>query len=64
MLSIVRYLRDSLVYLRNERGLEVVEWVMIGAIITAIAIVVYPGTLQTAMTTAMALLASTIAPAP
>ena len=64
MLNIMLYLRDSLRYLRNERGLETVEWVMIGAIITAIAIVVYPGTLQTAMTTAMALIATTIAPAP
>ncbi len=62
MLNIMLYLRDSLRYLRNERGLETVEWVMIGAIITAIAIVVYPGTLQTAMTSAMALIASTIAP--
>ena len=64
MVNIMLYLRDSLRYLRNERGLETVEWVMIGAIITAIAIIVYPGTLQTAMTTAMALIATTIAPAP
>lgn len=62
MVNIMLYLRDSLRYLRNERGTEIVEWVMICAILTAIAIVVYPGTLQTAMNTAMALISATIAP--
>lgn len=62
MLSIVRYLRDSLVYLRNERGLEGIEYVMIAAILTAVFIAVYPGVLEPAMTAAMTLIASTINP--
>ncbi len=62
MLTIVRYLRDSLVYLRNERGLEIVEWVLIGALLTAIAVLVYPGILQPAMTAAMGIIAAAINP--
>ena len=38
-------------YLRDERGIETLEWVAIGALILGVAFVVYPGTLQTALTT-------------
>lgn len=33
-------------YLKNEQGIETLEWIAIGALIIAVAIVVYPGTLQ------------------
>lgn len=33
-------------YLRDERGIETLEWVAIGALILGVAFVVYPGTLQ------------------
>ena len=62
MLNIMLYLRDGLRYLRNERGLEIVEWVLIGALLTAIAVAVYPGILQPAMTAAMGVIAATINP--
>ncbi len=55
MLSIMWYLRNGPRYLRNERGIETLEWILIGGLITGIAIVLYPGTLlgslQTAITT-------------
>jgi hypothetical protein len=38
-------------YLRDERGIETLEWIAIGALILGIAFVVYPGTLQPALTT-------------
>ena len=36
-------------YLRDERGIESLEWIAIAALIVAMAIIVYPGTLQTAL---------------
>ncbi len=53
MLSIMWYLRDRLVYLRNERGIETLEWLLIGGLITGVAIVLYPGVLQAGLTTAI-----------
>jgi len=38
-------------YLRDERGIETLEWIAIGALILGIAFVVYPGTLGPALTT-------------
>ena len=35
----------------NERGVETLEWIVVGALIVAIAIAVYPGSLQTQLTT-------------
>jgi Flp pilus assembly pilin Flp len=37
-------------YLRDERGVETLEWIAIGALILGVAFVVYPGNLQTALT--------------
>lgn len=37
-------------HLRNEQGIETLEWIAIGALILGIAFVVYPGTLQPALT--------------
>jgi len=33
-------------YLRDEQGIETLEWIAVGALIIAVALVVYPGTLQ------------------
>ena len=33
-------------YLRDERGVETLEWIAVGALIVALAMAVYPGTLQ------------------
>ena len=38
-------------YLKDERGLETLEWIAMGALILGVAFVVYPGTLQPALTT-------------
>ena len=32
-------------YVRNEEGIETLEWIAMGAIIVALALAVYPGTL-------------------
>jgi len=36
-------------YLRDERGIETLEWIGVGALILGVAFVVYPGTLQPAL---------------
>lgn len=40
-------------YFRDERGVETLEWIAMGAIITALALVAYPGTLQTGISSVM-----------
>lgn len=40
-------LKRILGYLKDERGVETLEWIAVGAAIVALAMLVYPGTLQT-----------------
>jgi Flp pilus assembly pilin Flp len=35
-----------LTHLKDERGIETLEWIAVGALIVAVALVIYPGTLQ------------------
>ncbi len=37
MLSLMWYLRDRLCYLRDQRGIETLEWILIGAIVSGVA---------------------------
>lgn len=62
MVNIMLYLRDSLRYLRNERGLETLEWILIGALITTMAVAVYPGTLTADLQGAIATIGAIINP--
>ncbi len=41
MLSLMWYLRDRLSYLRNQRGIETLEWILIGAIVCGVAATTY-----------------------
>jgi Flp pilus assembly pilin Flp len=43
-------MKRMLGYLRDERGIETLEWIAIGALILGVAFVVYPSTLQPALT--------------
>lgn len=55
-------------YLKDERGVETLEWIAIGALILGVAFVVYPGNLQLALTgvvtTISTALGAIIIPAP
>jgi len=42
-------MKKILGYVRDERGIETLEWIAVAALIVALAIAVYPGTLQTAL---------------
>jgi Flp pilus assembly pilin Flp len=37
-------------YLKDEQGIETLEWIAIGVLILGVAFVVYPGALQTGLT--------------
>ncbi len=41
-------------HLRDERGIETLEWIAMGAVIVALALLVYPGTLATAINAVIA----------
>ena len=42
-------MKKILAYVRDEQGVETLEWIAVGALIVALALAVYPGTLQTAI---------------
>ena len=46
-------LKKVAAYLKNEQGIETLEWIAIGALILGVAFVIYPGTLQGQLTTAV-----------
>lgn len=47
-------------YVSNERGVETLEWIVVGALIVAIGIAIYPGTLQTQLTNAINAIGGTV----
>ena len=44
-------MRASLKHLKDERGVETLEWIAVGALIVALALAVYPGTLGNGLNT-------------
>ena len=46
--------------LRDEQGIETLEWILIGALIVAVGLVVYPGTLQGALVAAVTAVGNTL----
>ena len=44
-------MKKVLGYLKDEQGIETLEWIAVGALIIAVALVVYPGTLQGGLVT-------------
>jgi Flp pilus assembly pilin Flp len=42
-------MKKILGYVRDEQGIETMEWIAVGALVVAMALVVYPGVLQTAL---------------
>ena len=47
-------------YLKDQRGVETLEWILIGALIVAVGIAVYPGTLKPALQNSISTVGSTI----
>ena len=42
-------MKKILGYVKDEQGIETLEWIAVGALVVAMALVVYPGVLQTAL---------------
>ena len=47
-------------YVQDQRGVETLEWILIGALIVAVGIAVYPGTLKPALQGSISTVGSTI----
>jgi Flp pilus assembly pilin Flp len=44
-------MKKVLGYLKDEQGIETLEWIAVGALIVAVALFIYPGTLQDGLQT-------------
>ena len=53
-------MRRILGYLKDERGIETLEWIAVGALILAVAIAVYPGTLTGQLQTVVTNIGTTL----
>ena len=47
-------------YLRSQQGIETLEWILIGGLITGVGLAVYPGVLQTGLTPAVTTITAAI----
>jgi Flp pilus assembly pilin Flp len=47
-------------YFKDERGVETLEWIVVGALIVAVGIAVYQGALQSQLVTAVNAIGSRI----
>ena len=47
-------MKKILGYVRDEQGVETLEWIAVGALIVMLATIVYPGTLQKGIETVIA----------
>ncbi len=56
----IELIRRAVLVLKSERGIETLEWILIGALIAAVAVVVYPGTLKDQLVTAVTSLGQAI----
>ena len=53
MQSLIRYLRD-------QRGVETLEWILIGGLLVGVGIVLYPGVLETNLTATLGIITGAI----
>jgi Flp pilus assembly pilin Flp len=42
-------MKNLIRYLRDQQGVETLEWILIGGLITGVGIFLYPGVLQTGL---------------
>ena len=56
MLNLIPYLQ----YLRNQRGIETLEWILIGGLITGVGLLLYPGVLAPALSGTIGIIVAAI----
>jgi len=42
-------MQNLILYLRDQRGAETLEWILIGGLLVGVGIALYPGVLQTGL---------------
>ncbi|MGH7268478.1 MAG: hypothetical protein ACREMB_26975 [Candidatus Rokuibacteriota bacterium] len=47
-------------YLKDQRGIETLEWILIGGLVTAAGLIIYPGTLVPGLTGALTAIVAAI----
>ena len=47
-------------YLRNQQGVETLEWILIGGLIVGVGVALYPGVLLTALTGTLGIITTAI----
>jgi Flp pilus assembly pilin Flp len=57
MLQVLSMIRTVL---RNDRGIETLEWILIGALVTGVGMAIFPTTLTTSLRTAVTTIGATI----
>jgi len=53
-------LKKTWSYVNDERGVETLEWIVVGALIVAVGIAVYQGALQSQLITAVSAIGGSI----
>lgn len=53
-------MKNLIRYLRDQQGVETLEWILIGGLITGVGIALYPGVLQTGLTNVINTIVATI----
>ena len=53
-------MKNLIRYLRDQRGVETLEWILIGGLITGVGIALYPCVLQTGLTNVINTIVATI----
>jgi len=56
----VKKMKNLISYLRDHRGVETLEWILIGGLITGVGIFLYPGVLQTGLSGVIGTIVTTI----
>ena len=53
-------MKKILGYVRDEQGIETLEWIAVGALVVAMALFIYPGALQSALVTVVGNISSAL----
>ena len=53
-------MKNLISYLRDQQGVETLEWILIGGLITGVGIVLYPGVLTTGLSTVITTIVAAI----
>ena len=53
-------MKNLISYLQDQQGVETLEWILIGGLITGVGIILYPGVLQAGLSTVLGTIVAAI----